>query len=127
MKEAALSNQESRHTSIETLLLLMRLSEQYQSNAAAITLLLKLIELSFNHTNQTDSILAVIRLVNNGKMEISSRKVDFAPVLFSGFHNTTSDKVRESILHLVSSLRIKPQFKKLLDDDDLDDYKKWAG
>jgi len=114
------------NTSIDALLCLMSLSEQFSTSSASVDVLFKSLQLSFEHVNQSDKILSAVRIINNCKALIAPRKTEIVTILYTGFHSTTSDKIKESILHLISSLKLKPQFKKLLDETDLKYYKNWS-
>jgi len=122
----SLTAQIGYNTPIDTLLCLMKMSEQYSTNQTAISLLLKALELSFTHINQTDKILEALRIVNDCRTEMATRKGDLASNLYSGFHETTSDTIKESIIQLVGLLKIRIQFKKFLNEEELRYYKKWT-
>ena len=93
--------------------------------SSAITLILRCLELSLEQVNQTGLSIEIIREINNLKNHMSDSKKDLTRILRKGFVSTSSDSLKESILGLVSSMKIKGPFKKNLPESDLEFYNKW--
>ena len=67
-----------------------------------------------------------MRALNDNKANLNDIKDSLANVLRDGFTATNSDDLKEHILGLVASFRIRSQFKKFLKDEDLAYYKRWT-
>lgn len=81
-------------TNIDILLNLIRISSRY-GNSSALQLLLKALELSFEHDNQATKVAQAVRHINDFSRAIpSSAKKEIASVLYSGFCETTSEDVK---------------------------------
>lgn len=81
---------------------------------------------SFEEVNQAELSVAIINRIKQFEVQFKLHKEDLADVLREGFETTTSDLVKNAILMLVSSFKIKPQFKRTLAGEDLEYYKKWS-
>lgn len=81
---------------------------------------------SFEEVNQAELSVAIINKIKQFEVQFKLHKEELADVLREGFETTTSDLVKNAILMLVSSFKIKPQFKKTLAGEDLEYYKKWS-
>lgn len=122
----ALSNSLTETTSQEALINVIRFSVVY-GNSSAFALLLKAIELSFKHDNQPDKVADTIRLINGFERNtLLQQKNKMVEILHTGFSGTTSENIKHTILDIVSSTKLRREFRKLLDEDDLDYYKQWV-
>lgn len=111
-------------TTLDVLTNVIRLSTHYNLESS-LRLMLKAVELTFAHDNQPAKLSQALRLINDFDKEVLRKsKNEIAPVLYNGFHQSTSDDVKGIILQVVSSNRLKPQFKGYLKDDDLVYYQK---
>ena len=87
--------------------------------------LLSCLQKSFKQVNNSECSIAIIDSIKQYETYFKNQKEDTAAVLREGFTSTTSDMLKNSILVAVSVLKIKPQFKKGLGDDDMAYYRKW--
>lgn len=87
--------------------------------------LLSCLQESFKRVNSSECSVYIIDRIKQHENYFKAHKEDTATALKEGFTATTSDLLKKSILVAVSSLKIKPQFKKGLGSEDLDYYKKW--
>ena len=112
--------------SIDVLIALIELSNHYNVSAA-LSLKLKAISLSFAHDNQPQKITKAIRFINDSNRNFdAANKSEIAKVLYSGFHSTTSEEIKGTIMNVVSATKLKRQFKSLLNVDEENYYKKWV-
>ena len=98
------------------------------SNIAVVearTFLLGCLQKSFKQVNNSECSISIIDKIKQHESYFRSERDVTAATFREGFMTTTSDALKAGILTAVSALRIKPQFKKGLGEDDLDYYKKW--
>ena len=81
---------------------------------------------SFSKVDFVDCSLGIMENITERQVAFREHKAELAEILRNGFTSTTSDKLKKSILLVVSIFKIKPQFKKTLAGEDLDYYKKWS-
>ena len=93
--------------------------------ANARIFLLSCLQNSFKQVNNSECSISIVEKIKQHETYFKNQKEDTAAALREGFTTTTSDVLKKSILATVSGLRIKPQFKKGLGEEDLDYYKKW--
>ncbi len=87
--------------------------------------LLACLQKSFKQVNNSEGSISIIDRIKKFEDYFRSQKEDTAAALREGFVTTTSDVLKNCILTAVSGLKIKPQFKKGLSEEDLNYYKKW--
>ena len=95
-------------------------------NEFARAFVLACLRKSFDQVNLSDCSVDIINQITQNEEYFKGQKTDVATVLREGFKTTTSDILKKSILSAVSFLKIKVPFRKTLDGDDLDYYKKWT-
>lgn len=93
--------------------------------ANARNFLLSCLKNSFKQVNNSECSISIVEKIKQHETCFKNQKEDTAVALREGFTTTTSDVLKKSILATVSGLRIKPQFRKGLGEEDLDYYKKW--
>lgn len=104
---------------------IVNLTRHYSRNSSAIATVLKCLELSLQQINMVETSKIIIREINDRKDDFKNDKNELARVLREGFVSSSSDSQKELILQLVTSIRIKPQFKKTLSGEALKFYNKW--
>lgn len=87
--------------------------------------LLSCLKNSFKQVNNSECSISIVEKITQHETYFKKQKEDTAAALREGFTTTTSDVLKKSILATVSGLRIKPEFRKGLGEEDLDYYKKW--
>lgn len=93
---------------------------------SARKLVLNCLQVAFKKVDFIECSRSIMEKIKANEAAFKGHKEELANVLREGFVSTTSDNLKQSILLLVSSLRIKPQFKKTLTGDDMAYYKKYA-
>ena len=93
----------------------------------ARSLILECLLETFKGINLVGCSKVILGKLKDNEMYFKQNKSMLADVLRSGFKSTTSDELKRDILLIVSSLKLKVQFKKSLDSADLEFYKKWIG
>lgn len=93
--------------------------------ANARVFLLSCLKNSFKQVNNSECSISIVERIKQYEDYFKNLKEDTAAALREGFATTTSDVLKKSILATVSGLKIKPQFKKGLGEEELDYYKKW--
>lgn len=71
--------------------------------------------------------MRLLKEVGEAKKQVSMDKASLATIMAQGFSSTTSEIFKDSIMRAVANVKIKAQFRRLLNDDDLEYYKKWKG
>lgn len=95
-------------------------------NEFARAFVLECLRKSFGQVNYSDCSVDIINQITKHEGYFKGQKSDVATVFSEGFKTTTSDILKKNILSAVSFLKIKVPFRKTLDGDDLDYYKKWT-
>lgn len=93
--------------------------------ANARMFLLSCLKNSFKQVNNSECSISIVERIKQYETYFKNQKEETAAALREGFTTTTSDVLKKSILATVSGLKIKPQFKKGLGEEDLSYYKKW--
>lgn len=93
---------------------------------SACEFVISCLQMSFEKVNFIESSLAIMDDITTNAVAFKEYKAVLADVLRTGFVTTTSDNLKKAILLVVSSFKIKPQFKKSLTGENLDYYKKWT-
>lgn len=93
---------------------------------SARKLVIDCLQVAFKKVDFIECSRSIMEKIKANEAAFKGHKEELANVLREGFVSTTSDNLKHSILLLVSSLRIKPQFKKTLTGDDMAYYKKYA-
>lgn len=93
---------------------------------SARKLVLDCLQVAFKKVDLIECSRSIMEKIKANEIAFKGDKEELANVLRDGFVSTTSDSLKQSILLLVSSLRIKPQFKKMLTGDDMAYYKKYV-
>lgn len=93
---------------------------------SAQKLVLKCLRAAFKKVDFIECSRYIMEKIKANEVAFKGNKDALANVLREGFISTTSDNLKQTILLLVSNLRIKPQFKKTLTGGDMAYYKKYV-
>ena len=88
-------------------------------------LVLKCLDRSFEEINLTRCSNVILEKIKANDECFKQDKNMIAATLRNGFVSTTSDELKRSILLVVSSLKLKIQFRKSLEGESLEYYRKW--
>lgn len=84
---------------------------------------LDICKIGFEHKDEQEMIDYICNQLSQfGKNFFAKNKVDAASVIYNCFNKTNSDNVKKCLLRIVSELKIKIQFKKLLSGQTETDY-----
>lgn len=108
---------------IQSIEILLDVCQMNESKVDA-GIVLKIAALNINHVNELEVVLNTCnKLAGFSNNFFSQRKDDISLMLYSCFHNTSSDLVKKGIVQSISDLRLRRQFKKhLLVPSELDVY-----
>lgn len=95
-------------------------------NESARSFILNCLLKSFEKQNLSECSIKILEKIKQYESTFKLQKDNLATVLRAGFTSTTSDSLKKAILMVVSSFKIKPQFKKTLSGEDMEYYKKWT-
>ncbi len=115
------------NTSVDTLLGLVSIGKELKTTEAGVFILQRALELALPHQNQLEAVAKLLKEIGDAKEQVVQKRDDFAEILAQGFANTTSEVLKDNIIRTVANLKLKAQFKKRLQEEDLEYYKKWKG
>ena len=115
----------SNVTTANTLLNIVNIACSYLDLSVAKTLIINCLDASLNQLNMIETSNSIMRTINNYRDDFRTLKSELADVLRKGFLSSNNEAQKELILQVVTSLKIKPQFKKTLEGEALNFYNKW--
>lgn len=113
-------------TNVQSIKAIFNMAIQSKSSVSARDLILKCLQISLSADTNIKMSIDFIRKINDNKSSLSIDKAGINAVLIDGFVSTTSESLKESIINLVRTLKIKTLFKKELSGENLKFYEKWV-